>query len=100
MDTAIELRGTMVLIHPDLTKDPAGKSGEIGVITGYEPENDNVYVGFEANEPYLLTNDPLDLSLVVCAPPLQVGKPDHTDMVLPVYRVMRQIRMDQYNLVF
>ena len=36
----------MVLIHPDLTKDPAGKSGEIGVITGYEPENDNVYVGF------------------------------------------------------
>jgi len=46
MDTATELRGMMVLIHPDLTRDPAGKSGEIGVITGYEPENDNVYIGF------------------------------------------------------
>jgi hypothetical protein len=46
MDTANELRGTMVLIHPDLTRDPAGKSGEVGVVTGYEPENDNVYVGF------------------------------------------------------
>jgi hypothetical protein len=46
MNTANELRGAMVLIHPDLTADPAGKSGQIGVITGYEPENDNVYVGF------------------------------------------------------
>lgn len=41
-----ELRGTMVLIHPDLTHDPAGKSGQLGVITGYEPDNDNVFVGF------------------------------------------------------
>lgn len=41
-----ELRGTMVLIHPDLTRDPAGKSGQLGVITGYEPDNDNVFVGF------------------------------------------------------
>lgn len=46
MNTANELRGAMVLIHPDLTADPAGQSGQIGVITGYEPENDNVYVGF------------------------------------------------------
>src|ERR1700744_891544 len=46
MNTTTELRGAMVLIHPELTADPAGKSGQIGVITGYEPENDNVYVGF------------------------------------------------------
>ena len=46
MNATDELRGTMVLIHPELTNDPAGMPNQIGVITGVEPENDNVYVGF------------------------------------------------------
>jgi hypothetical protein len=33
-------------VHPELTKDPAGKSGQVGIITGTELENDNIYVGF------------------------------------------------------
>ena len=41
-----ELIGQPVLVHPELTKDPAGKSGQVGIITGTELENDNIYVGF------------------------------------------------------
>jgi hypothetical protein len=41
-----ELVGQLVLIHPGLTGDPAGKSGQVGIITGTELENDNIYVGF------------------------------------------------------
>lgn len=41
-----ELIGQLVLVHPQLTSDPAGKSGQVGIITGTELENDNIYVGF------------------------------------------------------
>jgi hypothetical protein len=41
-----ELIGQLVLVHPRLTGDPAGKSGQVGIITGTELENDNIYVGF------------------------------------------------------
>ena len=41
-----ELIGQPVLVHPRLTGDPAGKTGQVGIITGTELENDNIYVGF------------------------------------------------------
>lgn len=41
-----ELIGQLVLVHPRLTSDPAGKSGQVGIITGTDLEADNVYVGF------------------------------------------------------
>jgi hypothetical protein len=43
---ADELIGQLVLVHPNLTSDPAGKSGQVGIITGTELENENIYVGF------------------------------------------------------
>jgi len=46
MYTSDELIGTLVLVHPQLSNDPAGKSGQVGIITGIELENDNIYVGF------------------------------------------------------
>lgn len=46
MNPSDELIGQLVLVHPELTSDPAGKSGQVGIITGTELENDNVYVGF------------------------------------------------------
>jgi hypothetical protein len=49
MNTSEELWGTLVLVHPDLKNDPAGKWGEIGVITGSDLKNDNIYVGFGRN---------------------------------------------------
>jgi hypothetical protein len=41
-----ELTGTLVLVHPQLNDDPAGKQNRIGVITTADLENDNVFVSF------------------------------------------------------
>jgi hypothetical protein len=46
MQTSDELIGTMVLIHPQLTNDPADKAGKVGIITGADLEKDNIFVGF------------------------------------------------------
>jgi len=46
MNQTDELTGTLVLVHPDLTKDPAGRPGEPGVITGLDQHGDNAYVSF------------------------------------------------------
>src|SRR5665213_2943817 len=46
MNTSDELIGTIVLVHPLMTSDPEEKSGQVGVITGTELGNDNIYVGF------------------------------------------------------
>ena len=44
-----ELTGTIVLIHPELTTDPARKAGQVGVINDYDADLDIVYVGFGRN---------------------------------------------------
>jgi len=49
MNTADDLIGQLVLIHPDLNTDPARKAGQVGIITGAELENEMVYVGFGRN---------------------------------------------------
>lgn len=54
-----ELIGQPVLVHPELTSDPAGKSGQVGLITGTDLENDNVYVGFGRNGQGLYGTDAL-----------------------------------------
>lgn len=46
MNRTDELAGTLVLVHPELTKDPAGRPGQVGVITGTDHHGDNAYVGF------------------------------------------------------
>lgn len=54
-----ELIGQLVLVHPQLTGDPAGKSGQVGIITGTELEHDNIYVGFGRNGQGLYGTDAL-----------------------------------------
>lgn len=54
-----ELIGQLVLVHPQLTSDPAGKSGMVGVITGADLQNDNIYVGFGKNGQGLYGTDAL-----------------------------------------
>ncbi len=51
MNRTDELPGTLVLIHPDLTKDPAGRPGQIGVITDTDRNGDNAFVGFGKKRP-------------------------------------------------
>jgi hypothetical protein len=46
MNHTDELTGTHVLVHPGLTRDPAGRAGETGVITGLDHNGDNAYVSF------------------------------------------------------
>ncbi|TSJ44397.1 hypothetical protein FO440_09520 [Mucilaginibacter corticis] len=45
-----ELTGTSVLVHPELTDDPAQKQGQVGMITGADLETDDVYVSFGRGE--------------------------------------------------
>ncbi|TSJ40931.1 hypothetical protein FO440_14435 [Mucilaginibacter corticis] len=54
-----ELTGTLVLVHPELSKDPAGKSGQVGIITGADLGNDTIYVGFGRNGQGLYGTDAL-----------------------------------------
>src|SRR6185437_8783453 len=46
MQTSDELIGTLVLVHPKLSNDPAVKTGQVGIITGADLPNDNIFVGF------------------------------------------------------
>jgi hypothetical protein len=49
MKQANELKGSLVLIHPELSNDPAKMPNQIGIVTGLEMERDNVWVGFGDN---------------------------------------------------
>lgn len=54
-----ELTGTLVLVHPDLTDDPARRQGEIGIITGADLDNDDIFVSFGKGEQALYSTDAL-----------------------------------------
>ena len=41
-----DLKGTPVLVHPELTYDPAGKQNQVGVISKADLMNDDVFVSF------------------------------------------------------
>ena len=54
-----ELSGTLVLVHPQLLTDPAGKKNQIGIIASAEIENDNVIVSFGNDGQALFSADAL-----------------------------------------
>jgi hypothetical protein len=54
-----ELTGMLVLVHPELSDDPANKQGQVGIITGAELQEDNVYVSFGKGEQALYSTDAL-----------------------------------------
>ncbi|HZY39752.1 MAG TPA: hypothetical protein VFE53_24020 [Mucilaginibacter sp.] len=49
MNISDELTGTQVLVHPELSKNPTARAGQIGVINGIDREGANAYVGFGKN---------------------------------------------------
>jgi hypothetical protein len=94
MNPSDELIGQLVLVHPGLTSDPAGKSGQVGIITGTDLENDNVYVGFGHNGQGLYGTDAL---LLLKAPEklkelLQAHKPE---LSVADYKALFQISLLQ-----
>jgi len=54
-----ELTGTLVLVHPELEYDPAGRQNEIGIIVNSNMPNDDILVGFQDNERALYASDAL-----------------------------------------
>lgn len=45
-----ELKGTIVLIHPDLPNDPANRQNQIGRISHADLMNDDIFVNFEGEQ--------------------------------------------------
>ena len=41
-----ELLGTLVLVHPGLENDPAGRKGDIGIVAYVDRPNEEVYLRF------------------------------------------------------
>jgi hypothetical protein len=41
-----DLKGTPVLVHPELSYDPAGKQNQVGIISKADLMNDDVFVSF------------------------------------------------------
>ena len=54
-----ELNGKLVLVHPGLTHDPAGRQNEIGIIVNSDLVADDVIVSFQDNEYASFTSDAL-----------------------------------------
>ncbi|WP_426584202.1 hypothetical protein [Mucilaginibacter sp. R-33] len=59
MKTTDDLTGTLVLVHPDLTGDPAKRQGQIGIVTGADLSNDDIFVSFGKGEQALYSTDAL-----------------------------------------
>ena len=53
-----DLKGTPVLVHPELTYDPAGKQNQVGVISKADLMNDDMFVAF-GKEVALYSSDAL-----------------------------------------
>ena len=45
-----DLQGTVVLVHPGLTHDPAGMQNQIGVIQSADLANDDIFVSFDGQQ--------------------------------------------------
>lgn len=49
MENNTELTGQLVLVHPELSDDPAERQNTIGIITFADLSMDDFYVGFQDN---------------------------------------------------
>jgi hypothetical protein len=63
-----ERNGKLVLVHPGLTHDPAGRQNEIGIIVNSDLAADDFIVSFQDNEYALFTSG----SLLVLLPDEQI----------------------------
>lgn len=86
-----DLKGTPVLVHPELTYDPAGKQNQIGTISGADLMNDDVFVSF-GYETALYSTD----ALLMLLPQLEIYR--HTnemafELALPDLKALTQIEL-------
>ncbi|HZY35583.1 MAG TPA: hypothetical protein VFE53_02980 [Mucilaginibacter sp.] len=45
-----ELKGVVVLVHPDLVHDPVNRQNQVGVISHADLMNDDIFVSFEGEQ--------------------------------------------------
>jgi hypothetical protein len=88
MNPSDELIGQLVLVHPQLASDPAGKSGQVGMITGTELENDTIYVGFGRHGQGLYGADAL----------LLLKSPDQIKTLLQEHQ--QELNVNDYKTLF
>jgi hypothetical protein len=86
-----DLKGTPVLVHPELAHDPAGKQNQIGTISGADLMNDDVFVSF-GYETALYSTD----ALLIMIPQPEIYR--HTnemafELALPDLKTLTQIEL-------
>ena len=59
MNPSEELKGTLALVHHELTDDPAKRQGQIGMITDIDLDQDDVFVSFEKGHQAKYSTDAL-----------------------------------------
>ena len=94
MYTSDELIGTLVLVHPALSNDPAGKTGQVGIVTGADLDNDNIFVGFGRNGQGIYGSD----ALLILKPAEQLKELLQKKMLelsVPDYKALFQISLLQ-----
>jgi hypothetical protein len=86
-----DLKGTPVLVHPELAHDPAGKQNQIGVISHTDLVNDDVFVSF-GYETALYATD----ALLMLLPQLEIYQYTNEmafELALPDLKALTQIEL-------
>ena len=94
MNSSDELTGTLVLVHPKLTNDPAGKSGQVGIITGADLANDDIFVGFGRSGQGVYGSDAL-LTLKPAEQLKELLQRHQLQLSIPDYKALFQISLLQ-----
>jgi hypothetical protein len=86
-----DLKGTPVLVHPELAHDPAGKQNQIGIISHTDLVNDDVFVSF-GYETALYATD----ALLMLLPQLEIYQYTNEmafEFALPDLKTLTQIEL-------
>jgi hypothetical protein len=86
-----DLKGTPVLVHPELAHDPAGKQNQIGIISHTDLVNDYVFVSF-GYETALYATD----ALLMLLPQLEIYQYTNEmafELALPDLKTLTQIEL-------
>jgi hypothetical protein len=86
-----DLKGTLVLVHPELAHDPAGKQNQIGIISYTDLVNDDVFVSF-GYETALYATD----ALLMLLPQLEIYQYTNEmafELALPDLKTLTQIEL-------
>ena len=86
LDQEWKMRGTVVLVHPELTNDPLDKQNQVGVICEANLEHDDIYVDF-VDKTGLYTSDSLFTFL-----PLDDMLPDKAQLSTENQKALYKIR--------